>query len=503
VIFIFLLVVLVLAYVLTVIFKSIKKRETEQPATKTLVERLTSSWCWWRTTSITNLPREQEVRYAAEVSRPPEYTTDLNAQYAFGDDGYMPLNENLGPDNIGGSVYTKHSSWTLPSTFAGEFIPMNIPILDLEAISLDRALRSIPARDSLYTQILKTSKSELGFAKIGHLVTKKVLRDHQHQVLVFNRNGDAIGLINEIEIQRFIDKYIDEIGWRVVATLQSSNNKKGTFGKSLLQKSVGELPFTAQVSDDRGPKPLLENRWFVQLYAHELMGLGNEHKISLVGIYDGFGGTEAADYIARHLHVNLLRNENFKKNPYAALYEAFEQTNEGFFQIVEGNRLSDTVGCTAVLSVVRENELWFAWVGDCQAVLYRETGEYILFCESHDLNNEIERDRIEDMGVEVSEHEMLTKQVGMPPVTRAFGCLKLSSYLVAEPEIVAFDLLGNEEYLIVANNGFWSAVTHKQVSEFVYQFKGNSTGLADALIQFARGFGANDNITIAILNFNH
>jgi len=171
--------------------------------------------------------------------------------------------------------------------------------------------------------------------------------------------------------------------------------------------------------------------------------------ISLIGIYDGFGGTEAAEYISRRLHVNLLRNENLRHSPYMAISEAFYFTNEGFMKTSQNKRLPDVVGCSAVLCMIRGEELWISWLGDCQAVLVRAGGQVINPCESHTPYNEAERERIEGLGGSIQEKGGQLRLGGIYPITRAFGCSRMKKYMTAEPEIVAFDIQEGEQFLVL------------------------------------------------------
>jgi len=412
----------------------------------------------------------------------------------------------LGPEPAFNDPY-EPPFWNSPSAAAASsavtpgYIPVQVPVFDAEAICLDRTLRSIPTRDNLYSQILKISRTDLACARIAHQVAKKILREHQHQIFTYDAAGETTGIANELEIQKLVDRYIDESAWRVVGALNALA-KKGSFGRSSFQKQHFDLPYAVQISEDRGPKPAMENRWFVQLFANELFGLGLTPNVSVLGLYDGFGGTEAAEFVARHLHVNLFRNDNFKRNPHAAFYEAFLQTNEGFSHIVQSNRLPDVVGCTAVVAVIRAEEIWVAWVGDCQAVLFKDNGQYICFCDPHTPANDLERDRVEALGGVISDRGGQLRLGGMYPITRAFGCVRQRRVITAEPDVIAFDLQGGEQYLVLANGPFWNALSSQAVSSFLGQFRGASaSGIADALVQYARSLGCVDNLTVQVLVF--
>lgn len=49
-------------------------------------------------------------------------------------------------------------------------------------------------------------------------------------------------------------------------------------------------------------------------------------------MFDGHGGVDAAIYAANHLHVNLVRQENFSQDPLEALCHSFKLTDQRFMQ---------------------------------------------------------------------------------------------------------------------------------------------------------------------------
>jgi len=375
----------------------------------------------------------------------------------------------------------------------------NSPLNDAEAVCLDCALRAIPLKEALYTQILKTERTDLVFARIAHQVANKIMHNDQKLVVKCDEKGALTGLADEAEIQRLVDKYLDLVAWKIVGAVNAIG--KGSFADTY-QRPPFELPYSVEVFEDKGTRVSMENRWFIQLYANELMGFGMRPNVSIIGIYDGFNGTEAADYVARHLHINLIKNEYFKTDPYWALSQSFQQTQTGFKRQVQLKNLSETVGATAVLAMIRGSSLWFAWLGDCQAVLFKTSGEYIGFCEPQTADRPLEKKRIEAKGGVFVERGGILRLGGLYSVTRAFGCTRMSNFLIAEPEVISYELQGDEEFLVVANNGFWSAVNYQVVGGFLTQFTDTKVGIAEALTQYARRLGSPENITISVLSFH-
>lgn len=58
--------------------------------------------------------------------------------------------------------------------------------------------------------------------------------------------------------------------------------------------------------------------------------------------------------------------------------------------------------------------------------------------------------------------------MGLLAITRAIGDQELKSYITAEPEIVSFELEGDEDFLIMASDGLWDGVSEDAAASEVY-----------------------------------
>jgi len=228
----------------------------------------------------------------------------------------------------------------------------------------------------------------------------------------------------------------------------------------------------------------------------------SEPKISIFAVYDGHGGPLTADYVSKHLHVNLLRDEYFKKSVADAMREAFLSTNELFFQYIDREGFPENVGSTAVLTLIRGDKLWIAWAGDSEAALYRLNGESMPLVVTHKPWMPKEKERIEMMGGTVEERGGLYRVCGALAVARAFGDVKYRQFITSEPDIACVDLTGEEEFLVVACDGLWDVMSHQAVGTYLQQYRGMSKeGMTESLVQHARNLGSVDNITCVVVLF--
>jgi len=83
-------------------------------------------------------------------------------------------------------------------------------------------------RQSLYRQILRTNRIDLVIAKIGNQVARKIIKLHSEKITQDNE-GNSSDFVNEAQTQKYVDQYLESIGWRVVGTINALS-KKGAFG---------------------------------------------------------------------------------------------------------------------------------------------------------------------------------------------------------------------------------------------------------------------------------
>ncbi|ETE57078.1 hypothetical protein L345_17210, partial [Ophiophagus hannah] len=103
-------------------------------------------------------------------------------------------------------------------------------------------------------------------------------------------------------------------------------------------------------------------------------------------VFDGHGGVDAAIYASIHLHVNLVHQEAFQHDPAEALCKAFRVTDERFVQ--KAARESLRCGTTGVVTFIRRNMLYVAWLGDSQVMLVKR-GQAVELMKPHKPDREV------------------------------------------------------------------------------------------------------------------
>ncbi|XP_026542283.1 protein phosphatase 1E [Notechis scutatus] len=216
-------------------------------------------------------------------------------------------------------------------------------------------------------------------------------------------------------------------------------------------------------------------------------------------VFDGHGGVDAAIYASIHLHVNLVHQEAFQHDPAEALCKAFRVTDERFVQ--KAARESLRCGTTGVVTFIRRNMLYVAWLGDSQVMLVKR-GQAVELMKPHKPDREDEKKRIEALGGCVVWFGAWRVN-GSLSVSRAIGDAEHKPYICGEADSGSTVLDGSEDYLILACDGFYDTVNPdeavKVVADHLKENNGDSTMVAHKLVASARDAGSSDNITVIVV----
>lgn len=225
-----------------------------------------------------------------------------------------------------------------------------------------------------------------------------------------------------------------------------------------------------------------------------------------VGVHDGHGGTEAAEFLKEHMFENLKEQFVQKGGGVSAdaLRAGFGETEYEFGDLVrkafEKSPHLATVGACSVSCLITTNALWVANVGDCRAVLgqVRRTEEGSLECRAlqlsvdHNLADPVHREKYisehpEDPDI-VVEKRGFYKVKGKLSVTRSFGDMYLKSdefnrdplfarfripepfqppLLTAEPNVSVRLLSPHDSFVIVASDGLFDLLSNQEAVDIV------------------------------------
>ncbi|KAE9621440.1 putative protein-serine/threonine phosphatase [Lupinus albus] len=245
-------------------------------------------------------------------------------------------------------------------------------------------------------------------------------------------------------------------------------------------------------SSFRGKRATMED--FYDIKTSKIGG----RSICLFGIFDGHGGSRAAEYLKDHLFDNLMKHPKFLADAKLALSETYQQTDADFLNAEKDTFRDD--GSTASTAILVDNHLYVANVGDSRTIISK-AGKAIALSEDHKPNRSDERKRIENAGGIVM-WAGTWRVGGVLAMSRAFGNRMLKPFVVAEPEIQDQEIDEQIDLLILASDGLWDVVQNDDAVSLA-RTEEEPEAAARKLTEAAFSRGSADNITCIVVRFHH
>jgi serine/threonine protein phosphatase PrpC len=240
-------------------------------------------------------------------------------------------------------------------------------------------------------------------------------------------------------------------------------------------------------------------------------GKNNEiNKINFFGVFDGHGGKKVSKYLKDNLPTFFTTK--FEKNIFSK-NDIFTKYTNQVYDLLQTNlkekhpKAVIYCGSTACIGIHTNNKdknnLWIINVGDSRAVLCNKEGNAVQLSIDHKPNLPEEKKRIEHLGGKIT-FDGVDWRVKTLSLSRAFGDLDCCPYVTHLPNIFKYDLSSKDNFLIIACDGLWDALSNKQAIEHIKNlqnsnFKGN---YAKSLANYALDKGSYDNITVIIYFIN-
>jgi pyruvate dehydrogenase phosphatase len=227
---------------------------------------------------------------------------------------------------------------------------------------------------------------------------------------------------------------------------------------------------------------------------------------SFFGVYDGHGGTAAAQFAQDHLihYCRYMMSQN--QNVTEALKSAFQKADKDFLTgcLLDRKKFKDGIsGACVALSVVMENTLYVANAGDCRVVLGKRgkgnSWEAIPLSRDHTATSE--RERL--MSEHPNEPDVVTRGrvkgdlipsrgIGdglfkVPEFNRIFKAYKFHEppYTTAVPEVTVHPLTSEDAFVVMGTDGLWDDCDNEQVVQIVGDYLNRDENVCSALIKRA------------------
>ncbi|CAG9537509.1 unnamed protein product [Cercopithifilaria johnstoni] len=269
-----------------------------------------------------------------------------------------------------------------------------------------------------------------------------------------------------------------------------------------------------------------------------------------LAVYDGHGGSEASDYVRKHLLKNIQSQYGFDgsdEQMLDAIKKGFVETHLAMWKVVDdwpltSSGYTSTAGTTASCTFIRRGKIFTGHVGD-SAVILGEMNNGEIKASSltidHKPDNSLEVQRINSAGGMVMKKSGVTRVVWTRPVrghvgpvrrstptesiaflavARALGDLwsynrETKQFIVSpEPDVTVYDLNDNNLCLVLGSDGLTNVLKPQQIVDIVMHYEKLSRDKHGRLPNHSRwilrhaleGWGASraDNISIISVFFD-
>ncbi|XP_014245683.1 probable protein phosphatase 2C 52 [Cimex lectularius] len=203
--------------------------------------------------------------------------------------------------------------------------------------------------------------------------------------------------------------------------------------------------------------------------------------VAFFGVFDGHGGNEVSNYVARHLYKFILQSDRFH------LGEIDIAIKEGYMNIDNHMRENDIgkfrQGTTAITLMIKDQTVYCANVGDSRAIAVID-GEVVPLSEDQKPTLPEEAKRIGMAGLPILNNRVS----GGLAMSRSLGDFRYKSFrhlsalqqpVIAQPEIVKKSLTDSWEFVVIACDGIWDVMSNDLVAAFVKDKIKNDINLSE------------------------
>ncbi|CAH8313117.1 unnamed protein product [Eruca vesicaria subsp. sativa] len=242
----------------------------------------------------------------------------------------------------------------------------------------------------------------------------------------------------------------------------------------------------------RGRRGPMEDRYYAAVDPDERV-----RKKAFFGVFDGHGGSKAAEFAAKNLANNIEEAMAAGCSVERAIREGYVKTDEDFLK--EGSR----GGACCVTAIISEGELAVSNAGDCRAVISRG-GVAEALTTDHNPGQADELKRIEALGGYVDCCNGVWRIQGTLAVSRGIGDRYLKEWVIAEPETITLRITPEFEFLILASDGLWDKVTNQEAVDVVRPYcvgveNPNTLSACKKLVELSCKRGSLDDISLIII----
>jgi len=209
------------------------------------------------------------------------------------------------------------------------------------------------------------------------------------------------------------------------------------------------------------------------------------------------------------LHPKIFSSPEFAAgNIESALAKGFEKMDNEVVE--EANKQNAMHGCTGVVCLILDQQLFMANIGDSEAILVSVSNEEVSsqnMTTAHKATDPTEKNRIEALGG----HVFFGRVFGALAVSRSFGDARYKkpktsqNFVSFEPAIQTEKLTPSQRYLVLACDGLWDVMSHQEAANLChdsFQAGNSAAAVAKVLVQAALGRRTEDNVTVIVVKID-
>ncbi|KAI3678509.1 hypothetical protein L6452_37804 [Arctium lappa] len=246
----------------------------------------------------------------------------------------------------------------------------------------------------------------------------------------------------------------------------------------------------------RGKRDAMEDRF------KAVVEFNGQHNQAFFGVFDGHGGSKAAEFAAENLDKNIL-NEVEKRGE----IKIIEAIKQGYMNTDSEFLNQDHRGGSCCLTaIIRDSNLVVSNAGDCRAVV-SSGGVATPLTADHRPSRPDEKLRIESLGGYVDCSHGVPRVLGSLAVSRGIGDRTLKQWITSEPESKILKIVPEFEFMIMASDGLWDKVSNQEAIDLARPFcvgndKLEPLSACKKLVELSASRGSNDDASVMIVQLH-
>lgn len=273
------------------------------------------------------------------------------------------------------------------------------------------------------------------------------------------------------------------------------------------------------VSDSMGIRQTISTRdIFIQKFR------GNENEV-LFASFDGKGGSSTQGHKVSSMckslfasnfteELNKISKDDEIKDAMRKAFLTMNKEINGILAAKKSNSFSPNTkfkeeysnldlhedgnsGCSVTVIYIKDKKLYTANVGDTEALLSRNNGDYKLLTMKHDPTSRKEFERIRAAGGYVSGDGTLD---GDLLISRGAGFFNYLPHTHSGPDITEMEITNADDKIVMATKVLWDHIPYEMAVDIIRLEKDDPMLAAQKLRDFAIAYGSSDKLAVIVIS---